>query len=145
MRELSTSIEIYAPACHVWKILTDFEKYQEWNPFIRSITGEPKEGSRLKVFIQPPGSGGMTFRPIVLKAEQNRELRWLAHLFVPGLFDGEHRFVIEPIGENRVVFIQAERFKGLLVPVFWKFLESRTREGFNEMNEALKRLANVIC
>jgi len=37
----------------------------------------------------------MTFRPTILKAEPNRELRWLGHLLVPGLFDGEHIFTIE--------------------------------------------------
>ncbi len=32
-----------------------------------------------------------TFRPTVLVAEPNRELRWLGRLFMPGPFDGEHR------------------------------------------------------
>jgi hypothetical protein len=36
----------------------------------------------------------MTFRPTVLNAETNRELRWLGHLLAPGLFDGEHSFTI---------------------------------------------------
>jgi hypothetical protein len=141
MRELDTNIEINATPQRVWQILTDFESYPRWNPFIKSIGGEPKEGSRLKVFIQPPGSRGMTFKPVVLKAEPGRELRWLGHLLVPGLFDGEHRFVIEPKGESRVIFTQAESFKGLLVPLFWKSLDEHTREGFNQMNEALKNLA----
>jgi hypothetical protein len=141
MRELNTHIEINAPAQRVWQILTDFESYSRWNPFIRSLSGEPKEGSRLKVFIQAPGSRGMTFKPVVLKAEPSKELRWLGRLFVPGLFDGEHRFVIEPTGGSRVIFTQSEKFKGLLVPLLWKSLDKNTREGFNQMNEALKRLA----
>ena len=44
----------------------------------------------------------MTFKPRVLNAEPERELRWLGHLLVPGLFDGEHSFTIEPLQENRV-------------------------------------------
>jgi hypothetical protein len=112
MRELITHIEINASAERVWQILADFEGYPRWNPFIRHISGEPKKGSRLKVFIQPPGSRGMTIKPVVLKAEPSKELRWLGRLFVPGLFDGEHRFVIEPSGGSRVIFTQAERFRG---------------------------------
>ena len=143
MRELNTNIEINAPAQRVWQILTDFERYSQWNPFIRSISGEPKEGSRLKIYIHPPSSRGMTFKPVVLKSEPSQELRWLGRLLVPGLFDGEHRLVIEPRGGSRVVFTQAERFKGLLVPLLWKSLDKNTREGFNQMNEALKKLAEA--
>ena len=44
----------------------------------------------------------MRFKPRVLKAEPNRELRWLGHLGIPGLFDGEHIFTIEPLDQERV-------------------------------------------
>ena len=60
----------------------------------------------------------MTFRPTVLKVEPNREFRWLGHLLFPGLFDGEHIFTIEPLGEGHVRFTQREVFTGLLVPLF---------------------------
>lgn len=80
----------------------------------------------------------MTFRPTVLKAEPNRELRWLGHLLIPGLFDGEHIFTIEPLGANRVRFVQREIFTGLLVPLLASGLDTDTRRGFEEMNQALK-------
>ncbi len=79
-----------------------------------------------------------TFRPTVLVAEPNRELRWLGRLFMPGLFDGEHSFSIEPLGEGRVRFDQRERFRGVLVPLLSKMLDSDMRSGFEEMNRALK-------
>ena len=78
----------------------------------------------------------MSFRPTVLVAEPNRELRWLGHLWLPGLFDGEHSFSIEPLDEGRVRFVQRERFKGLLLPFLSKMLDGDTRRGFNEMNRA---------
>jgi hypothetical protein len=77
MRELRAEIEIGAPPERVWQVLTDFGAYPEWNPFIRSIEGEPRVGSRLKVRIQPPGARAMTFRPTVRAAKPARELRWL--------------------------------------------------------------------
>jgi Uncharacterized conserved protein len=80
----------------------------------------------------------MTFRPTVLKAEPNRELRWIGHLLIPGLFDGEHIFTIEPLGTNRVRFIQCEIYTGLLVPLFGRGLDTDTQRGFIEMNQALK-------
>ncbi len=138
MKELRSEIEIEASAERVWQLLTDFVHFPQWNPFIRRASGNVKLGQRLEVNIQPSGANGMTFRPTVLKAEPNRELRWIGHLLIPGLFDGEHIFTIEPLGTNRVRFIQREVFTGLLVPLFAKGLDTHTQRGFGEMNQALK-------
>lgn len=78
----------------------------------------------------------------MLKAEPERELRWLGRVLLPGIFDGEHSFRIEPAGEGRVRFVQAERFSGVLVPLFGKTLE-KTKAGFIAMNEALKERAEA--
>jgi hypothetical protein len=143
MKELHSEIEIAASAERVWRVLTDFASYPQWNPFIRSISGQPAPGERLEVRIEPPGGRGMTFKPKVLRAEDNRELRWLGQLLVPGLFDGEHSFTIQPLEENRVRFVQREAFKGLLVPLFARSLETNTQRGFEEMNRALKERAET--
>ena len=138
MKELHSEIEIQASAERVWQLLTDFVNFPQWNPFIRRATGNVTMGQRLEVNIQPSGANGMTFRPTVLKAEPNRELRWIGQLLIPGLFDGEHIFTIEPLGINRVRFVQREIFTGLLVPLFAKGLDTDTQRGFEEMNQALK-------
>lgn len=141
MRELHTEIQIDAPASRVWQLLTDFENYPRWNPFIRSVSGRPEVNTKLEIRIQPSGARGMTFRPTVLRVEPERELRWLGRLLLPGLFDGEHVFEIEQITEAAVRFVQREQFSGLLVPLLWNGLDRDTRRGFNEMNAALKELA----
>jgi hypothetical protein len=103
-------------------------------------SGELRAGSRLEVHLKPPGMSGMSIRPVVVEATPNRELRWLGHLLVPGIFSGEHAFVLEPIGE-RTRFIQSERFTGVLVPLLSRMLDGSTRQGFEAMNEALRRRA----
>ena len=62
---------------------------------------------------------------------------------MPGLFDGEHVFTIEALGENRVRFMQREIFTGVLVPLFARSLDTDTLRGFNEMNQALKGRAEA--
>jgi hypothetical protein len=37
--QIKTEIPIGAPASAVWSILMDFERYPEWNPFIKKISG----------------------------------------------------------------------------------------------------------
>ena len=141
MFELHTEIEINAPAERVWSVIEDFSAYPQWNPFIRHIHGAAKQGEALEVRIQPSGGKEMTFRPTVLVAEPSRELRWIGRFLMPGIFDGEHRFVIEPLSEGKVRFEHAERFRGILVPLLRRSLDRDTRRGFTEMNTALKERA----
>jgi len=81
---------------------------------------------------------------MVLSAEPNRELRWLGHLWVPGLLDAEHSLAIQPLEENRVRFIQSEMFKGLLVRLLARSLDNNTLRGFEEMNGALKERVEAL-
>jgi hypothetical protein len=138
MRELSTEIVFEGTPQEVWDVLTDLAAYGEWNPFITKIDGEPRTGAKLEVRMEPEGERAMTFRPTVLTVEPGREFKWLGHLLVPGVFDGEHRWLIEEIEPGRVRFTQSERFGGILVPLLWKKLrDGGTAKGFRAMNEAL--------
>lgn len=124
----------------MWSILIDLKKYSEWNPFIKNAAGQIKVGERLKVCISPPNGKEMAFNPTVKSVIENKEFSWLGHFLFPGVFDGEHIFKIEPIG-NGCQFIQKENFSGLLVPIFWRSLDKNTRAGFDLMNRALKERA----
>ncbi len=141
MKEIRTEIEIDAPVNEVWSILTDFRRHAEWNPFIREISGELSQGAQLQVNLGPPGKRAMRFKPIVQLVEPEKAFRWLGHLFISGLFDGEHIFEVEPVGKNTTRFIQREKFNGILVGIFRKSLDTDIKNGFIAMNEALKKEA----
>ena len=138
MKQISRETQIEAAPERVWSVLTDFGAYRQWNPFIRSISGEPKVGTTLDVRINK-----MRFRPTVLTVEPPRELRWLGKLLVRGLFDGEHRFEIEPLAPDRMRLRQSERFTGLLVPLLWPLMGKSTEQGFEAMNASLKQRAEA--
>jgi hypothetical protein len=138
LKELRSEIEVNASPERVWRILTDFASFPQWNPFMRRASGEVMKGAKLEVNMQPTGARSMTFRPTVLNVESNHELRWLGRLWIPGLFDGEHILTIEQLGENHVRFVQREIFRGLLVPFLSRSLDKDTKRGFDEMNKALK-------
>ena len=141
MKSIHTEIEINASPEKVWNILMDFEKYPEWNPFVKSISGNATEGGNLKVILQQPDGKPMTFKPKCLVAEPNTEFRWLGHLFIKGLFDGEHIFKLREREGGKTKLVQCENFNGLLLPLFWKQLNTKTISGFELMNTALKNRA----
>lgn len=137
MRSIQTEIIINATAEKVWDVLTDFDQYPTWNPFIISIHGEQGIGKKLTVRIQPPGAKGMTFTPIIQDFRMNEKLRWLGSGPIKGLFDGMHSFEIERLENGKTRLIHQENFKGILVGLMKNML-SKTELGFHQMNEALK-------
>ena len=135
MKEVSTEVEIDASAERVWQVLTDFPSFPEWNPLILGFEGGPGAAARVAVQLK-----GIKIRLKLLKVEPNRELRWVGHLLTPGIFDGEHYFVIEPMPDGRARLVQGERFTGFLVPlVSLVGLFSRTSRWYDGMNRALKK------
>lgn len=136
---VSSSIDIAAAPEQVWSVLIDFPAYarDSWNPFIRAIEGEPVVGTRLTVRLAGNGGRGQTFRPTVLAADPDRELRWLGRLGFGGIFDGEHSFVLSLNDDGTTHLVHGERFTGLLVSL----LRSATGDaasGFNAFNASLK-------
>lgn len=141
--DLRTEQEIDAEPERVWEVLTAFEEFGSWNPFIVSIEGEPVVGGRLKVRLQPPGGKGVTLRPVVTTNEPREEFGWLGRLGLPWLFDGAHRFELERLGDGRTRFVQSEHFRGALVPLLRRSLRTKTLEGFEAMNRALEERAEA--
>lgn len=86
------------------------------------------------------GQAPMTFRPTVLEVTENQSLEWLGRLGIPEIFDGQHRFELNPLPGGGTHLIQSEIFSGLLVPLMPKLLDN-TREGFRRLNEALAHRA----
>lgn len=142
MPTIETQIVIEAPASKVWAILTDFPAMPAWNPFIRKISGSPTPGGHLTVQIEPPGQSAMTFKPTVLVAAPDAELRWLGTVMGRWIFAGEHYFILEPIGPRTTRFTHGERFSGLLAPLLMRGRTlAATKQGFTAMNDALKHRA----
>jgi hypothetical protein len=137
--ELRAEIEIDAEPAQVWAVLMDFETYPDWNPFITSIDGGTSVGARLRARLQPAGGRGITMSPSVTVNEPSIAFGWLGKLGgVPHLFDGAHRFELQPIdGGARTRFVQSERFRGILLPLVRRSILPATLHGFEAMNHAL--------
>jgi hypothetical protein len=143
MTEIRTEIEIEASAGRVWKVLTDFAAYAEWNPLIPVASGEIKPGARLKFRARLWDGVALRLQPTVVVAEAGRELRWRDQLLFPALFAAEHSLFIEPRGEQRVRFIHREVYSGFLRPLVLLIIASNNRRRFSAMDRALKTRAEL--
>ncbi|HEY1998834.1 SRPBCC domain-containing protein [Paraburkholderia sp.] len=136
---IHTEVWINSPPQAVWTILTDTADYPRWNPEISRLDGALREGSVIE-FVAGSGEDAMVFHPRLLAVRPLQELRWKGSVWLPGIFDGEHRFVLEPAG-NRTHFIQSEQFTGILAGKLTEDVVASTAESMKAMNAALKARA----
>jgi hypothetical protein len=141
LKEVRSEVEINSYPEGVWRILTDFATYDQWNPFINKIIGVPTEGSKIDIHIESPSGKNRKYSPRITKVEEGRELRWVGKSSLPGFLNAEHIFTIEELQPGRVRFIQREVFDGLLTRLFRKSVDTDVRQGFQDMNGALKKRA----
>jgi len=139
IKEIHTEILIYASPQKVWAVLTDFANYPTWNPFVKSVEVTVEVGNKITVKLPK-----MSFNPMVLAFEKNKEFRWSGNLFFEGLFDGEHSFVLVDNQDGTTTFKHSEKFAGILLGFFRKMLDKETKKGFEEMNQKLKEQAEKI-
>jgi hypothetical protein len=137
VRTLEKSIDIAARPEEVWAVLVDFENYSRWNPFIVEAAGEARAGVELTLRMRPPGGRPVTVRPRIQSVDRDRRLIWVGRLFVPGLWDVEHVFLLQPM-PNGTHLKQSETIRGLLVSPLRRTI-ARTEKGFAEFNRALKK------
>jgi hypothetical protein len=140
--ELESSIDINATPDRVWAVLTDLPHYQDWNPFITSSAGDLRVGATL-INRMHDASGDTTFTPTVLVIRPGKELRWIGRVDPGWIFDGEHRFTLEPLGSGRTRLTQHESFTGVAVPFYDGTLRTNTLPQFQAMNAALARRAEL--
>ncbi len=136
MRTIEHGIDIPASPATVWRVLTETDRYGEWNPFMTRLSGPLAVGGRVRVTIRP-GRRSMTIRPTVLAVEDGTLIRWRGRVGLPGVLDGVHELRLEPTPDGGTRFVQREVFTGLLVPLVRRVLDD-TGPGFAAMNAALR-------
>ena len=132
--EIQTEALLPATPNQVWQVLTDGPKYSEWNPFITNVDGQFIPGQRVANTMRPTPDKEMVFKPKVLVATPSEELRWLGRAGVPGIFDGEHYFLLEPI-DNQTRLVHGEKFSGFAL---WFMDTNKFERNLIDMNLALK-------
>lgn len=131
--EVVTEAILPAKPEQVWQVLTDGAQYSDWNPFIVNIEGRFVKGERLTNTMNPRPDKQMVFTPEVLEARVNEELRWIGRVAIPGIFDGEHYFILEPHG-GQTRLTHGEKFSGFAL---WFINTDQYLGNFKAMNVAL--------
>jgi hypothetical protein len=138
MFELRNEIEIKASADRVWRVLTDFARYAEWNPHMLGVVGQLRVGQPVALTVKVP-EGERTWACHVVKVDLGQEFAWTFTDRLPLLYRGQHTFRLEPVDQHTTRYVDREIFQGLLVPRHRHHLETTARAEMVAMGQALKQ------
>ena len=75
----------------------------------------------------------MGFKTVILTVEPNEELKWQGVFLHKKPFSGQQYFLIEPQGDDQVIFVNGENFGGIMLPSMGIML-AKVTQGFKDMN-----------
>ena len=133
-----TTFEINAGPDRVWKVLTTFDRYAEWNPQIPRASASLQEGASVTLRLALPGRPSMNLSATIEDVRPNELLTWRGHLVAPWFFEGYRRFAIERIAGDRVRVTHVEDVHGLFAPVFALVMGGPVERSQRALNEALR-------
>ena len=99
----------------IWEILTDTERYHEWNPVFVGVDGAYGEGASLTNTVRFPTGALVEMSANVKAVRPFREIHQYGG--TPGIITFNHQWLLEPVeGGTRVVQHELDRGIGLW---FW--------------------------
>jgi uncharacterized protein YndB with AHSA1/START domain len=135
---------VNAPRQLVWKLLTEFEDYDTWNPYITEAEGTARTGAEVDLRMTLAGETQTSAECDVITVKHLRKLYWRCRDHgMPGLLDREHVFRLLPMGPDgtQVRVVYDGRWEGILLP----FTEVGNRKaGYRRMIFALKQHAELL-
>lgn len=132
-------VVVNAPRDLVWRLLTDFDGYSAWNPYITRARGEARVGETVTLRLELHEGEPEDFECEVMDVKEQRKLRWRCRKYgVPGLLDREHAFRVLPIDGEHVWLVYDGRLEGILEP--FTDLDD-LKLGYRRMTNALKQHA----
>jgi len=139
MRELRTEIQILSTSDKVWEILIDFPGWSNWNPIVNKIEGNLELGAELFITMcDTKGSDGRSYTSIITAIDEKKRFSFIATMMAKFMFSAERIIELED-SAGGTLFIQREIYTGLMVPLFWKKLNTDALLMLNSMNKALKK------
>ncbi len=126
-------IIINASPENVWAVLMDTDNYSSWNPVMKLVDGEIKEGNRVKYHFTQDEGNEYEIPSTVKKVVSNKLLNQGGGM--PFILTFDHQYILEPL-ENRTKMVIHEDYTGIGVN-FWN--PKPVGKAYGRLNEALKK------
>jgi len=137
-KSVQHSITINASPEKVWSVLTDTENYESWNPVMKLLEGEIKEGNKVKYRFTQDAENVSEIGSNVRQVIPNKLLNQGGG--IPLILTFDHKYILEPAAGGTKLTIN-EFYKGVGVN-FWN--PTPVQAAYKTLNEAIKQRAESL-
>lgn len=134
-------VTINAPATRVWEVLTDLEKYPDWNPFTVKAESTLQIGDPVVLTI--PRNGKMTKQTMVLEIlDPPKLIAWrMPKMIHKKVFSAYRVQTIKEIDANSCIYETSDTFSGWIAGRIYKMTADYVMDNLTATGEALKNEA----
>ena len=136
-------IRIDAPIGLVWEVLTDVERYGEWNPFTPQARTDFRIGSPAHLLVRM-GPAEVRITETVSAFEAPRLIAWGKAFGARWLLAAMRAQHLEPAGATSCFYHNTDRMTGVLAPLVLLCFGGFMRAGFTDAGEGLKRRSEAL-
>ena len=136
--KIDHTLEIAAPVATVWSVISDLDRYPEWNPFVVECRSSLQPGApiamRVRVF---PGFAQPQTETIFAHVPG----RFLSYGVAPmplGMLASTRSHEVTALGADRTRYDSRFELRGWLAPIVRTLLAGRLAHGFAAMSNAIK-------
>ncbi|WP_281783837.1 SRPBCC domain-containing protein [Sinimarinibacterium flocculans] len=146
MFTIDRMLEIDAPPEVVWKVLTDFARYGEWNPFVPEARCDLRPGGALEMQVRlrdKPGAKRQFQREWVNSVTPGTTYSYSMKPVPLGALRSERVQTVAALDAGRCRYTSHFELAGWLHPLVTAVLGDGLRKGFEDMAQGLKRQAEA--
>jgi len=139
MKNYNESIVIDASIENVWKVLTDFKAYKEWNPLNYDVITDGIVGNKITLKYRWGMNAKINTQIEKLLAFGPFKMSWGINNWY---LKTQRDLILEELGPNKTRFTTFENFKGILVPLILLLFGRKLKRAHIDTSFALKKRIN---
>ncbi|MFR9752036.1 SRPBCC family protein [Nocardia sp. 004] len=141
---IDRSADIDAPTDLVWRVITDFPRYSEWNTLISQCHSSLVPGEPIDMLVHVSGSGPRKQREWIRSHTPGREFSYAMQPLPLGALHSLRSHTVTPLPDNRTRYESHFELGGWLHPMVVALLGKNLRRGFSEMTEGIRKQAESL-
>ncbi len=138
------TLDAAAPAATVWRVVTDLDRYPEWNPFVVGCRSTLEPGAPIVMRVRVLPFVTQPQRETVFEHLPGRRLSYGIAPLPLGALASRRAHEVESLAADRARYVSRFELSGWLAPVVEGLLGGRLRAGFTAMSHALVARAATL-
>ncbi len=137
MFELRHEFEVDAPAAVVWEVITDLDRYGDWNPFVVEARSTLKPGDVIDMKVKLVGPPQKQ-QEVMLSFDEGRGFAYRMKPFPLGALSSRRSHEITPLDDGRCRYRSHFELRGWMMPLVRGLFGAAMTRGFDGMSAGIR-------